>query len=289
MAASGGASSSFPEVVELNVGGQVYVTRHSTLLSVPESSLAHMFAVGPLQELPRDSRARFFIDRDGFLFRYVLDYLRDKRLALPEPFPERERLRREAEFFRLADLAQLLLLQPSPAPTAPPSRCASQSQSQSLPRRDDDEGCPSEGDPDGAGEGQEEPPDDELQRAGFLTVAACRGSPHADGRDNSHKPAGLGGCWIAVCGRIGLAKEVFGEAALPEDESPSGKYTCRLSLPSCQQPEQAFDRLAEAGFHMVACNATGSPPDGEDNNKRWSSYTEYVFYSKSLPPPPLSR
>ena len=77
--------SAFPEVVELNVGGQVYVTKHSTLLSVPDSTLASMFSPCSPRggarrrgELPRDSRARFFIDRDGFLFRYVLDYLRDK-------------------------------------------------------------------------------------------------------------------------------------------------------------------------------------------------------------------
>ena len=86
--------SPFPEVVELNVGGQVYVTKHSTLLSVPDSTLASMFSPSSPRggarrrgELTRDSRARFFIDRDGFLFRYVLDYLRDKQLALPEHFP----------------------------------------------------------------------------------------------------------------------------------------------------------------------------------------------------------
>uniref|UniRef100_A0A803W0M9 Potassium channel tetramerization domain containing 8 n=1 Tax=Ficedula albicollis TaxID=59894 RepID=A0A803W0M9_FICAL len=103
---SGPSGSPFPEVVELNVGGQVYVTRHSTLLSVPDSTLATMFSPcrGGPAALPRDSRARFFIDRDGFLFRYVLDYLRDKQLALPEHFPEKERLLREAEYFQLGDL-----------------------------------------------------------------------------------------------------------------------------------------------------------------------------------------
>ena len=30
-------SSPYPEVVELNVGGQVYVTKRSTLLSVPDT------------------------------------------------------------------------------------------------------------------------------------------------------------------------------------------------------------------------------------------------------------
>ena len=67
-----------------------------------------MFALSPPRELPRDSRGRFFIDRDGFLFRYVLDFLRDRQLVLPEHFPERERLQREAEHFHLGELQRLL-------------------------------------------------------------------------------------------------------------------------------------------------------------------------------------
>jgi len=49
---------------------------------------------------------RYFIDRDGVLFRYVLDYLRDGQLVLPESFCERRRLEREAEFFRLSGLTR---------------------------------------------------------------------------------------------------------------------------------------------------------------------------------------
>ena len=49
---------------------------------------------------------RYFIDRDGVLFRYVLDYLRNGKLVLPESFRELRRLEREAEFFRLSDLTR---------------------------------------------------------------------------------------------------------------------------------------------------------------------------------------
>ncbi len=76
-------SSPYPEVVELNVGGQVYVTKRSTLVSIPDTTLHTMFMRCSPQELPRDNRGRFFIDRDGFLFRYVLDFLRDRQLVLP--------------------------------------------------------------------------------------------------------------------------------------------------------------------------------------------------------------
>lgn len=47
----------------------------------------------------RDAQGRYFIDRDGALFRYVIDYLRCGQLVLPESFRERSRLRHEAEFY----------------------------------------------------------------------------------------------------------------------------------------------------------------------------------------------
>uniref|UniRef100_A0A8C5PVX3 Potassium channel tetramerisation-type BTB domain-containing protein n=1 Tax=Leptobrachium leishanense TaxID=445787 RepID=A0A8C5PVX3_9ANUR len=91
----------FSDVVELNVGGQVYMTKYSTLT---ESTLHSMFSRNNVKDLPRDNRSRFFIDREGFLFRYVLDNLRDKQLTLPDHFPQKERLLREAEYFQLGDL-----------------------------------------------------------------------------------------------------------------------------------------------------------------------------------------
>lgn len=51
---------------------------------------------------------RVFLDRDGVLFRYVLDYLRDGSLVLPDCFRERRRLRREADRYGLAGLADAL-------------------------------------------------------------------------------------------------------------------------------------------------------------------------------------
>uniref|UniRef100_A0A8D0B748 Potassium channel tetramerization domain containing 8 n=1 Tax=Salvator merianae TaxID=96440 RepID=A0A8D0B748_SALMN len=264
-AAVGGA---FPEVVELNVGGQVYVTKHSTLLSVPDSTLARMFSPprsGPPRELPRDSRARFFIDRDGFLFRYVLDYLRDKQLALPEHFPEKERLLREAEYFQLADLVKLL----SPKVTKQSSL--------------NDEGCQSDLE-DGNSPGSGElllPPHQRAgeKRAGFITVG-YRGS-YTTVRDNQTDAKFRRVARIMVCGRIALAKEIFGDTLNEsrDPDRPPEKYTSRFYL-KFTYLEQAFDRLSEAGFHMVACNATGTAAfiNQYREDKIWSSYTEYIFY-----------
>ncbi|VCX10548.1 unnamed protein product, partial [Gulo gulo] len=126
---SGSSSSSaepplFPDIVELNVGGQVYVTRRCTVVSVPDSLLWRMFTQQQPQELARDSKGRFFLDRDGFLFRYILDYLRDLQLVLPDYFPERSRLQREAEYFELPELVRRLGApqQPGPGPPPPHSR-----------------------------------------------------------------------------------------------------------------------------------------------------------------------
>ena len=46
-------------------------------------------------------QGKYFIDRDGVLFRYILDYLRNKKLVLPENFQETKRLVIEADFYEL--------------------------------------------------------------------------------------------------------------------------------------------------------------------------------------------
>ncbi|NXS12682.1 KCD16 protein, partial [Neodrepanis coruscans] len=107
-AKAGEEDKPFPDIIELNVGGQVYITRHPTLLSVPGSLLWEMFSQKNVRSLARDSKGRFFVDRDGFLFRYILDYMRDQQLVLPEHFPERSRLQREAEYFVLPELVKML-------------------------------------------------------------------------------------------------------------------------------------------------------------------------------------
>ncbi|XP_053556846.1 BTB/POZ domain-containing protein KCTD8 isoform X2 [Bombina bombina] len=250
----------FPDVVELNVGGQVYVTKHSTLTSIPDSTLYSMFSRNNVKELPRDNRARFFIDRDGFLFRYVLDFLRDKQLSLPDHFPEKERLLREAEYFQLTDLVKLLT-----------PKVVKQSSM-------NDEGCQSDI--------EENSQSSDLmrtaaldKRSGFITIG-YRGS-YTMIRDNQADAKFRRVARIMVCGRIALAKEVFGETLNEsrDPDRPPEKYTSRFYL-KFTYLEQAFDRLSEAGFQMVACNSTGTAAfiNQYRDDKIWSSYTEYIFY-----------
>ncbi|GAB5570856.1 BTB/POZ domain-containing protein KCTD8 isoform X1 [Prionailurus iriomotensis] len=280
--------SPFPEVVELNVGGQVYVTKHSTLLSVPDSTLASMFSPSSPRggarrrgELPRDSRARFFIDRDGFLFRYVLDYLRDKQLALPEHFPEKERLLREAEYFQLTDLVKLLSPKVTKQNSLNDEGCqsdlednVSQGSSDALLLRGAAAAAPSGPGAHGGGGGGA--PD---KRSGFLTLG-YRGS-YTTVRDNQADAKFRRVARIMVCGRIALAKEVFGDTLNEsrDPDRPPEKYTSRFYL-KFTYLEQAFDRLSEAGFHMVACNSSGTAAfvNQYRDDKIWSSYTEYIFF-----------
>ncbi|XP_077588952.1 BTB/POZ domain-containing protein KCTD12b [Stigmatopora nigra] len=270
----------FPEIVELNVGGQVYITRYSTLTSVPGSLLWEMFSRKSAKGLARDTKGRFFVDRDGFLFRYILDYMRDQQLVLPDHFPERGRLQREAEFFNLPELVKQL------APKI--------SKQNSL----GDDGCPS--DPEDSSPGADlarnlsalsavacatGPPPASLdggKTSGFITIG-YRGS-YTLGRDSHTDAKFRRVARIMVCGKTSLAKEVFGETLNEsrDPDRPPERYTSRYYL-KFTFLEQAFDKLADAGFHMVACNSTGTCAFAHEqtDDKIWTSYTEYVFYRGS--------
>lgn len=307
---SGSSSSSaeppppFPDILELNVGGQVYVTRRCTVVAVPDSLLWRMFTQQQPQELARDSKGRFFLDRDGFLFRYILDYLRDLRLVLPDYFPERSRLQREAEYFELPELVRRLGAPQQPGPGPPPH-----------PRR----GVPKEGSlgdellslgyaeheqqPEGAAAGVPSPtlepsasrspsggaagaplltPSQSLdgsRRSGYITIG-YRGS-YTIGRDAQADAKFRRVARITVCGKTSLAKEVFGDTLNEsrDPDRPPERYTSRYYL-KFNFLEQAFDKLSEAGFHMVACSSTGTcafASADQSEDKIWTSYTEYVF------------
>ncbi|XP_038055335.1 BTB/POZ domain-containing protein KCTD16-like [Patiria miniata] len=240
------SDAEFPAVVELNVGGQLYTTALSTLTQQGDSLLTQMFtgrARGPLQ---RDSRGRYFIDRDGSLFKYILDYLRNQKLVLPESFCERGRLRQEAEYYRLPRLASAL------SETAQADSTA------------DNVGNSVSG--------------DRSDSPGFLTIG-YRGT-FAFGRDGLADVKFRKIQRILVCGRVALAREVFGDS-LNETRDPdrgmSSRYSARFYLKHVYL-EQAFDLLATRNFKFVSCCASGTssgPPESDES--KWNHYNEFVF------------
>lgn len=251
------------DVIELNVGGQVYYTRYGTLTSFPNSLLGKLFSnkKGSSNDLSRDLRGRYFIDRDGFLFRYILDYLRDKQVVLPDHFPERGRLKREAEYFQLPDLVKLL------------------SSEESKLFADD----LYYSDLDDASQGSDQryyPSYSFDRRYGYITVA-LKGVCAAGGRENQSDAKARKLPRIFISSRIGLAKEVFGDALNEnrDTDRPPDRYTCRFYL-KFRHLERAFDMLSESGFHIVACNSslTTSPIAHYPDDRVWSNYAQYIFY-----------
>lgn len=104
------------ELVTLNVGGKIFTTRFSTIKQFPASRLACMLD-GRDQEFKMVG-GQIFVDRDGVLFSFILDFLRTHQLLLSTDFSDYLRLQREALFYELRSLVDLLnpyLLQPRPA------------------------------------------------------------------------------------------------------------------------------------------------------------------------------
>ncbi|CAL8367777.1 unnamed protein product [Lota lota] len=101
--------------VTLNVGGHLYTTSLSTLQRYSDSMLGAMFR----GDFPttQDSKGNYFIDRDGTLFRYILNFLRTSELTLPVDFTEIDLLRKEADFYQIEPLIQCLH---DPKPLYPP-------------------------------------------------------------------------------------------------------------------------------------------------------------------------
>ncbi len=91
------------DIVTLNVGGHIYTTSLSTLTKDRESMLGAMFS-GEMSASHKDKQGNYVIDRDGKLFRYVLNFLRSSKLLVPDDFKELDMLGEEAEFYQIKDM-----------------------------------------------------------------------------------------------------------------------------------------------------------------------------------------
>lgn len=87
-------------VVKLDVGGTIYRTTLDTLV---ESEYLFNLVNGGWMEGTLEKND-IFIDRDGFLFRYILLYLRTGEVSIEKH--HRESLKNEAEFYLLPELTK---------------------------------------------------------------------------------------------------------------------------------------------------------------------------------------
>uniref|UniRef100_A0A0N5ANJ8 BTB domain-containing protein n=1 Tax=Syphacia muris TaxID=451379 RepID=A0A0N5ANJ8_9BILA len=104
------------EIVSLNVGGIHFQTLYDTVASRSSGFFSHIFRIDPSgrvlvmrQHIIEDDQGRVFINRDGRLFSYILQYLRDEsRMVLPEKIQLLHELKREAEFFAIDRLRLMI-------------------------------------------------------------------------------------------------------------------------------------------------------------------------------------
>ena len=101
------SKSSFPKIVRLSVGGVQFETSIETLCSDPNSMLAAMFS--GRHNVIKDEEGRYFIDRDGTHFRYILNYLRDGNTYIPFDNQQLvDELYEEVQFFNVENLLRRL-------------------------------------------------------------------------------------------------------------------------------------------------------------------------------------
>eukprot|EP01116_Phalansterium_solitarium_P025728 TRINITY_DN9980_c0_g1_i1.p1 TRINITY_DN9980_c0_g1~~TRINITY_DN9980_c0_g1_i1.p1 ORF type:complete len:239 (+),score=104.91 TRINITY_DN9980_c0_g1_i1:146-862(+) len=104
-------------IIELNVGGVRYTVAKATLCRFAGSLLESMF--GGRHAITKDSKGRYFIDRNGRRFEWLLDFLREPFQFVPPADPdERQRLLVEADYFGLDDLVAILQESDKPAAQA---------------------------------------------------------------------------------------------------------------------------------------------------------------------------
>lgn len=99
------AASRFTAPVHIDVGGSIYTSSLETLTRYPESRLARLFN-GSIPIVLDSLKQHYFIDRDGKMFRHILNYMRHGRMLLPDDFTDLDLLLEEARYFEIEGLVK---------------------------------------------------------------------------------------------------------------------------------------------------------------------------------------
>jgi hypothetical protein len=93
--------------VHIDVGGILYTSSLETLTKHSDSLISKMFN-GSVPIVLDSLKQHYFIDRDGKLFRHVLNFMRTGHVSLPSNFDDYEGLFGEARFYELTEMVARL-------------------------------------------------------------------------------------------------------------------------------------------------------------------------------------
>ncbi|XP_058120645.1 BTB/POZ domain-containing protein Tiwaz [Anopheles ziemanni] len=97
------AASKYTAPVHIDVGGTIYTSSLETLTKYPDSRLAKLFN-GCIPIVLDSLKQHYFIDRDGGMFRHILNFMRNSKLLVSEDFPDLELLLEEAKYFDIVPM-----------------------------------------------------------------------------------------------------------------------------------------------------------------------------------------
>ncbi|XP_044733976.1 BTB/POZ domain-containing protein KCTD1 [Chrysoperla carnea] len=101
------AASRYTAPVHIDVGGTIYTSSLETLTKYPDSRLAKLFN-GSIPIVLDSLKQHYFIDRDGGMFRHILNFMRNSRLLIPDNFSDIDLLLEEAKYFDIAPMIRQL-------------------------------------------------------------------------------------------------------------------------------------------------------------------------------------
>lgn len=97
------AASRYTAPVHIDVGGVIYTSSLETLTRYPDTRLAQLFN-GQIPIVLDTLKQHYFLDRDGSMFRHILNFVRSGKLCIPDDFSELDCLLEEARYFDIKEM-----------------------------------------------------------------------------------------------------------------------------------------------------------------------------------------
>ncbi|XP_022690838.1 BTB/POZ domain-containing protein kctd15-like isoform X4 [Varroa jacobsoni] len=248
------AASRYTAPVHIDVGGTIYTSSLETLTKYPESRLGKLFN-GSIPIVLDSLKQHYFIDRDGKMFRHVLNFLRTGILVLPTDFAELALLVEEARFYDIPSLNRALQEYQL---TSCKSNGASGDGSLSTPQRGFKENGPGPVNPKRA-RLEKARLEDQREDIGLHQCLSLSISPDLGER-------------VLISGDRALVEAVFPEVLQPIESAPGAatwssqdsKSVLRFPLNGFTKLNslQAIERLLNAGFQLISSTAGGNSVDG---------------------------